>query len=61
MSAEREWVGKLETDHWDRPIVDGWAVDLSAYVGRRVRILIQDVGADPESYEAIARSFDKRG
>lgn len=51
----RAWTGRLDTDHWDRWIVDGWPVDLSAYVGKRVEIVIREIGADPESYEALAR------
>lgn len=53
--VNRIWTGKLETDHWDRPIVDGWPVELAPYVGQRVEIIIRVVGDDPESYEALAK------
>lgn len=42
MTASRAWVGRLETDDWNDPIVDGWLVDLSEFVGK--------------SYEAIAQA-----
>lgn len=58
MRVSKEWVGKLDTDDWSDPIVDGWPVDFSEYVGKRVRILIEEVGDDPESYENLAKSFE---
>lgn len=61
MSAcPRTWIGKLDTDHRGDPIVDGWPVDLTPYVGRRVSIIVQELPPDPESYEAIAQSFERR-
>ncbi len=53
--SSRVWIGKLETDDWNDPIVDGWPVDLSEFVGRRVEIIVREIGADPESYEVLAR------
>jgi hypothetical protein len=49
------WLGRLDTDHWDRWIVDGWPVDLSVYMGRRVEIYIRELPPDPDSYEQLAR------
>ena len=53
-----ETTGRLDTDHWDRPIVDGWPVLIDQFVGKRVRIVIEEVEDDPESYENLAKSFE---
>lgn len=55
MNTGREWIGILDTDDWGDPIVDGWPVDLSEFVGKRVVLQIREVGEDPKSYEALAR------
>lgn len=55
---KKEYLGKLDTDEWADPIVDGWPVDMTPFVGKRVRILIEEVGEDPESYENLAKSFE---
>ena len=57
--SSRAWVGRLDTDEWNDPIVNGFPVDLSEFVGKRVEIVVRELSADPESYEALARSFER--
>lgn len=55
----RTFIGRLDTDEWNDPIVDGFSVDLSAFYGKRVEIIVRELGDDPESYENLAKSFDR--
>ena len=55
----RTWIGKLDEDDWSDPIVDGFPLDLRTFYGKRVEIVIREVGDDPESYENLAKSFER--
>ena len=55
----RTWVGRLDTDEWNDPIVDGFPVDLSPFMGKRVEIIVRELGDDSESYENLAKSFER--
>jgi hypothetical protein len=55
----RVWIGKLDIDDWSDPIIDGFPLDLRAFYGKRVEILVRELGDDPESYENLAKSFDR--
>jgi hypothetical protein len=55
---KHEWIGLLDTDHWSDPIVDGWPVVFGDYVGKRVKITIEEIDDDPDSYENLAKSFE---
>ncbi len=54
------YVRRLDTDEWNDPIIDGFPVDFSPFVGKRVEILIRELSPDSESYEAIAQSFERK-
>lgn len=54
----RAWVGRLDTDEWNDPIVDGFPVDFSEFIGKRVEIIVRELPPDLESYENLARSFE---
>lgn len=53
------WTGRLDTDEWNDLIVDGFPVDLTPFVGKRIEIIVRELGDDPESYENLAKSFDR--
>lgn len=55
----RTFIGRLDTDEWNDPIVDGVPVDLTAFVGKRVEIVVRELPPDLESYENLAKAFDE--
>lgn len=55
----RTWIGRLDTDEWNDPIVDGFPVDLTPFVGKRVEIIVRELPPDLESYENLVKSFER--